>query len=136
MTTLIDSNVLIDIFGDDSVWYDWSSRQLRDAIVRGSVFINDIIYTESSIRYGSVAQFEDALTLVGIGIASMPRDALFLAGKTFQRYRRAGGPRTGVLPDFLIGAHAAVAGIPLLTRDARRYRNYFPTLELIAPDAP
>lgn len=133
MTTLIDSNILIDIFGRDPNWWQWSLAQIKAAIARGPVVINDVVYAESSIRYSSVPEFENALVGIGISMVGMPREALFVAGKTFAQYRRAGGPRSGVLPDFFIGAHATVAKLPLLTRDARRYRRYFPTLELIAP---
>ena len=133
MTTLIDSNILIDIFGDDSVWYDWSAARIKEAIERGPVYVNDVVYAESSIRYETIALFDVALTQAGVSLVAIPREALFVAGKIFQQYRRAGGQRPGVIPDFLIGAHAAVAGLPLLTRDARRYRRYFPTLDLIAP---
>jgi predicted nucleic acid-binding protein len=95
--------------------------------------INDLIYAETSARYRNMADFERALTNVGVVVAHVPRDALFLAGKAFVQYRAAGGGRTGVLPDFIIGAHAATLDIPILTRDVRRYRHYFPTVQLIAP---
>jgi predicted nucleic acid-binding protein len=97
--------------------------------------INDVVYAESSIRYRSIERFDAALARIGINVLPMPRTALFLAGKAFAQYRGAGGTRTGVLPDFFIGAHAMVGGLPLLTRDVRRYRHYFPAVVLIAPDA-
>lgn len=132
--TLVDSNVLIDIFADDPEWFDWSLARLEEATLNGPMLINDIVYAETSIRFQSIELLGVALERIGVAAVPIPRAALFLAEKTFMQYRRAGGVRTGVLPDFFIGAHAAVEGLPLLTRDARRYRSYFPTLMLIAPD--
>jgi predicted nucleic acid-binding protein len=132
--TLVDSNVLIDIFADDPKWFDWSLARLEEATLNGPLLINDVVYAETSIRFQRVELLSAALERVGVAIAPIPLPALFLAGKTFVQYRRAGGIRTGVLPDFFIGAHAAVEDLPLLTRDALRYRTYFPTLTLIAPD--
>lgn len=131
---LIDSNIVLDIVTNDEHWFEWSRAQLEDAALAGVLTINDIVYAEVSIGYDNVERVDELVLEMGLAIAPMPREALFLAGKVFQRYRAAGGARRGVLPDFFIGAHAAVAGLPLLTRDARRYRTYFPTLELIAPD--
>jgi predicted nucleic acid-binding protein len=133
--TLVDTNVLLDIFTPDSRWLDWSRARLRDASLRGSLLINDVIYAETSARYRDMGDFERALANVGVVVAPVPRDALFLAGKAFVKYRAAGGGRTGVLSDFFIGAHATVQNIPIVTRDVRRYRHYFPTLQLIAPEA-
>jgi predicted nucleic acid-binding protein len=132
--TLIDSNILIDLLIDDPKWSDWSLVHLEQASLRGPLVINDIVYAETSTRYPSIEDFESALTVANITIAPMPRMALFLAGKAFTQYRRAGGIRTGVLADFFIGAHAAVDAFPLLTRDARHYRSYFPTVVLITPE--
>lgn len=132
--TLIDSNILIDIFSDDPAWYDWSSARLEEASLVGPLVINDIVYAETSIRYHEIDRFEAALNRAGIVVLPIPRPALFAAGKAFAKYRGAGGPRTSVLPDFFIGAHAEVERLPLLTRDARRYRSYFPDVTLIAPD--
>jgi predicted nucleic acid-binding protein len=132
--TLIDSNVLIDLLIDDPKWSDWSLAHLEQAALRGPLLINDIVYAETSTRYPAIEDFESALDVGGVTVVSTPRMALFLAGKAFTKYRRAGGIRTGVLPDFFIGAHAAVEELPLLTRDARRYRHYFPTVMLIAPE--
>ena len=132
--TLIDSNVLIDIFGKDPDWWDWSLSQMDEAKLNGPLLINDVIYAEASIRYRTIERFDAALATAGVTVVTIPREALFLAGKTSIKYRDAGGPRPGVLPDFFIGAHAAVQRLPLLTRDVRRYRRYFPTVELIAPD--
>jgi predicted nucleic acid-binding protein len=131
--TLVDTNVLLDLVTNDAQWADWSIRQLDAAALQGPLVINDIVYAELSVRFTAIETLEDALDEVAISVAAMPRAALFLAGKVFQRYRAAGGTRTGVLPDFFIGAHAAVAGLPLLTRDARRYRSYFPSVDQVTP---
>ncbi|CAA7626844.1 type II toxin-antitoxin system VapC family toxin [Magnetospirillum sp. UT-4] len=132
--TLIDTNVLLDLVTDDPVWAEWSIRQLEAASVKGPLSINDVVYAELSVRFERIEALDDVLDEAGITLAQMPRAALFLAGKAFQRYRAAGGGRNGVLPDFFIGAHAAVVGLPLLTRDVQRYRTYFPSLSLIAPE--
>jgi predicted nucleic acid-binding protein len=132
--TLVDSNVLIDFFIDDPKWSDWSLERLQEAAVCGPLLINEVIYAETSTRYQTIDDFEVALLSAGVTTVSVPRMALFLAGKAFLQYRRAGGIRTGVLSDFFVGAHAAVERLPVLTRDTRRYRHYFPTVELIAPD--
>lgn len=131
--TLVDTNVLLDLATDDPRWAGWSIRQLEAASLRGALLINDIIYAELSVRFARIEAVEAFLRAAAIEMRPMPRPALFLAGKTFQAYRARGGSRQGVLPDFLIGAHAAVAGLPLLTRDIGRYRSYFPTVQLIAP---
>lgn len=132
---LVDTNVLLDLVTDDPVWSEWSLARLEEAALAGPIVINDIVYAETSIRYDRIEDIDAMLAQAMIDIAPTPRPALFLAGKAFQRYRAAGGRRTGVLPDFFIGAHAAVQGWPLLTRDAGRYRSYFPKLTLIAPPA-
>ena len=132
---LVDTNVLIDILADDAMWFDWSFDQLERALRSGPVFINDVIYAEASIRYRTIEQFEFAIAKAGVVLVAVPKEALFVAGKTFTQYRRAGGTRTGVLPDFFIGAHAEATRLPLITRDPRRYRTYFPKVQLIAPDA-
>ena len=131
--TLVEANVLLDIFTRDPKWLGWSLARLEDASLQGPVLINDVIYAETSARYRDLGDFERALMNVGVTIAPMPREALFLAGKAFVQYRAAGGGRTGVLSDFFIGAHAATLAIPLLTRDVRRYPSYFPKVALIAP---
>jgi predicted nucleic acid-binding protein len=131
--TLVDTNVLLDLVTDDAAWADWSQRQLEAAAIRGPVLINDVVYAELSVGFLRVEELEDALATALIETAPIPREALFLAGKMFLRYRGSGGSRTGVLPDFFIGAHAAVAQLALLTRDVGRYRTYFPTVQLIAP---
>ena len=130
---LVDTNVLLDLVTDDPDWLEWSLARLEEAALAGPVLINDVVYAEISIRYERIEHLDTMLADAMIEIAPTPRPALFLAGKALQHYRAAGGVRTGVLPDFFIGAHAAVEGWPLLTRDARRYRTYFPKLTLIAP---
>jgi predicted nucleic acid-binding protein len=131
---LLDSNVLLDVFTKTPIWWEWSLMQLEEAALRGPLLINDVIFAETSVRFDSLDIFDEALAPMGVTIAPMPRKALFLAGKAFARYRAAGGTRTGVFPDFFIGAHAEIEGLPLLTRDADRYRHYFPTVTLIAPE--
>ena len=131
--TLVDTNVLLDPFTNDAKWLGWSVMQLEEASIKGPLLINDVIYAETSSRYSRIEDFETALVDAGVTVVPTPRAALFLAGKAFVQYRGAGGLRTGVLADFFIGAHAAVERLPLLTRDARRYRSYFPTAVLIAP---
>ena len=131
--TLVDTNVLLDLVTNDAEWADWSQRQLEAAAVRGPLQINDVVYAELSVGFQRIEELDAVLVAAQIEMAPIPREALFLAGKVFQRYRGGGGSRTGVLPDFFIGAHAAVASLPLLTRDVRRYRTYFPTLTLVAP---
>lgn len=131
--TLVDTNVLLDLVTNDAMWADWSIQQLEAAALRGPVAINDTIYAELSVRFDRIESLDGMLDEAGIILLDIPRPALFLAGKVFQRYRAAGGTRSGVLPDFFIGAHATISRLPLLTRDVGRYRTYFPTVELIAP---
>jgi predicted nucleic acid-binding protein len=131
--TLVDTNVLLDIATNDPKWAPWSLHQLDAAAIRGPVLINAVVYAEFSIGYARIEQIDGVLDDVGIELAEIPRPALFLAGKVFQRYRAQRGSRTGVLPDFFIGAHAALSQLPLLTRDPRRYRAYFSGITLIAP---
>lgn len=133
--TLVDSNVLLDVFSRTQDWWQWSLRQLEYAALQGPLLINDVIYAETSIRFQSIEEFDKALAEAGVTMSPVPKTALFLAGKVFTQYRSAGGVRSGVLPDFFIGAHAQVEQLPLLTRDIRRYRSYFPTVNLIAPQA-
>lgn len=130
---LVDTNVLLDIVTDNTEWFDWSQSQLDAASLSGRLAINGVIYAELSTRYGRIEDLEAMLDSAGVTLVDIPREALFLAGKAFLSYRKAGGTRTGVLPDFFIGAHAIARQCPLLTRDPRRYRQYFPTAELIAP---
>ncbi len=131
--TLIDSNVLLDLMTDDKRWADWSQAQLEQASSAGPLFINNVIYAEISTRRSTVEALDAMLRELDIDLVAIPRTALFLAGKAYLRYRANGGIRTGVSSDFFIGAHAAVERLPLLTRDARRYRSHFPTVELITP---
>ncbi len=131
--TLVDTNVLLDLVTGDPNWADWSIAQLEAASLAGPLLINDVVYAELSVRYDSMEDLEIFLNQTGIEMAPIPRAALFLAGKVFAQYRRSDGKRTGVLPDFFIGSHAAVSGLPLLTRDIGRYRTYFPSLVLITP---
>ena len=131
--TLVDTNVLLDLVTDDPDWYEWSLARLEEAALAGPLLINDVVYAEISIRYERIEDLDAMLTQAVIAIVPISREALFLAGKVFRRYRAVGGTRTGVLPDFFIGAHAAGEGWPLLTRDVARYRSYFPKIKLIAP---
>jgi predicted nucleic acid-binding protein len=133
--TLVDTNVLLDLVTDDPNWAPWSIAKLEAASINGPLLINDIVYSELAVRYGRIEDLEAFLHEAGLEMMPMPRAALFLASKVFTQYRKAGGSRTGVLPDFFIGAHAAVEQRDLLTRDANRHRTYFPTLNLIAPDS-
>jgi predicted nucleic acid-binding protein len=130
---LVDSNVLLDLVTDDPIWADWSERQLRLAAAQDELAINEMVFAEVSVRYSEMQQVAELLRRIRARFVRTPSEALFLAGKTFQRYRMAGGARTGVLPDFFIGAHAQLANSLLLTRDTARYRTYFPAVMLIAP---
>jgi predicted nucleic acid-binding protein len=130
---LVDANVLIDVATDDPVWADWSQGRLDLAADEDQIAINEVVYAELSVRYSRMAEIDAMLREFQIELAPTPREALFLAGKAYQSYRAAGGTRTGVLPDFFIGAHALVAKAPLITRDVPRYRTYFPGIQLIGP---
>lgn len=132
--TLIDSNVLIDVLVGNPAWSDWSDRALVDALEDGVVFVNQVVYSEISIGFPSIEECEWALDAQGIERIPLPWPAAFLAGRAFLDHRRRGGPKRSPLPDFFIGAHAAVEGRRLLTRDASRYRTYFPSIELITPE--
>lgn len=132
-STLVDSNVLIDLFDERSEWRDWADAMLTRAASRGRLVINPIIYAEVSVGFATVEEVEDLLPPAYVQREALPWEAAFLAGRAFVLYRRRGGPRSTPLPDFYIGAHAAVAGHSLLTRDPARYRFYFPKLRVIAP---
>jgi predicted nucleic acid-binding protein len=134
-TVLVDSNVLLDVLTEDADWYAWSSAALAAAADEGSLAINPLIYAEVSIGFERVEELDGALPPQMFLRLPLPWEAAFLAGKCFLSYRRAGGIRRSPLPDFYIGAHAAVGRMPLLTRDPARYRTYLPTLDLIAPEA-
>jgi hypothetical protein len=130
---LVDTNVLVDLLENDPDWADWSVAQLRAQAQIHRLVINPVIYAELSLTFSTVEALDDALAGLQIPVIDIPRPALFLAGKAFVSYRRRGGTKTNVLADFFIGAHAAVAGLPVLTRDVRRVAGYFPTVALIAP---
>ncbi|MGH6674987.1 MAG: type II toxin-antitoxin system VapC family toxin [Xanthobacteraceae bacterium] len=131
---LIDTNVLLDVVTNDPTWADWSQQQLDFAVLRDRLAVNPVVYAEFSSRFRRIEDLDTMLASVEIVVAEMPRPALFLAGQVFKTYRSRGGPRTSILPDFFIGAQAVVFGAKLITRDARRYRAYFPAIELVAPD--
>lgn len=131
---LIDTNVLVDVLEDDPTWADWSVRQLRAQSQVHELLINPVIYAELSLAFESVEALDVAIDGMRLELRDLPRPALFLAGKAFVKYRRAGGGKSNVLADFFIGAHAAVLGCGILTRDVRRYRGYFPSVTLIAPE--
>jgi predicted nucleic acid-binding protein len=132
--TLVDTNVLVDILSNDPIWLRWSADELDRRREAGSLYINGITYAELAVRIEAEADLQAALTDLGIRLERTPISALFMAGQAFRRYRLAGGPRIAILPDFFIGAHAQVAQWPILTRDVRRYRTYFPDVDLITPD--
>lgn len=133
---LVDTNVILALVANDPVWADWSQQQLEAAGLQATLCINPVIYAELSIAFDKIEGLETVLKESEFRLEPIPREALFLAGKVFAKYRKQKGARTGVLPDFFIGAHAAVAELPLLTRDTRRYASYFPTLKLISPPRP
>ncbi|MHB8458464.1 MAG: type II toxin-antitoxin system VapC family toxin [Candidatus Limnocylindrales bacterium] len=130
---LVDSNVLLDVATADPVWGAWSSVTLERMADEALLVINPLVYAEVSVGFRTIEDLDTALPVDLYRREDLPYSAAFLAGKCFVRYRRGGGSRRSPLPDFYVGAHAAVAGYRLLTRDATRYRTYFPTLELIAP---
>ena len=132
--TLVDSNVLLDVITEDETWLEWSSRALARAADDGPLFINPVIYAEVSVRFSRIEDVEEALPPSDYGRLTLPWESAFLAGKAFLDSRRSSGTRASALPDFFIGAHAAVAGLRLLTRDAARYRTYFPAVQLTSPD--
>lgn len=131
---LVDTNVLLDVLLNDPQWADWSQQQLEAASLTDSLAINAVIYSELSMAFARIEELEAVLSESSVGVEVIPREALFLAGKAFLTYRKSRkGTKQGVLPDFYIGAHAAVGRMPILTRDVSRYRGYFPTVKLIAP---
>jgi predicted nucleic acid-binding protein len=132
--TLLDSNVLIDVLDQDPRWEAWSHAAMVEALEDGALFINPIAYAEVSVGFRTPDDCDWALSQRWVERIPMPWPASFLAGKAFLNYRRRGGPKGSPLPDFFIGAHAAVEGLRLLTRDPSRYRTYFPTVELITPE--
>ena len=130
---LVDTNVLVDVLGNDQDWADWSIGQLRAQSKVHRLAINPIIYSELSLTFSTVEALDKTIEELDLVLIELPRPALFLAGKAFVRYRRQGGKKRNVLGDFFIGAHAAVSGHPVLTRDTRRYATYFQGVTLIAP---
>lgn len=130
---LVDSNVLLDLVLNDPNWADWSEQILGRYAMQGSLFINATIYTEVSIGFKRIEELEAALQAGGFKMLEMPKEALFLAGKVFLDYRRNSGTKRSLLPDFYIGAQAAVMQLDLVTRDVNRYRTYFPTVTLVSP---
>ena len=133
MPILVDSNVILDIFTKDSKWFEWSSETLADLAERELLYINPIIYSEISISFERIEELEQALPNDYIHRDNLPYEAAFLAGKCVLKYRKSGGIKHAPLPDFYIGAHAAVRGWNILTRDNGRYQTYFPTLRVISP---
>jgi predicted nucleic acid-binding protein len=129
---LVDSSVLLDVIGADNEWFNWSAWMLEEAGAHGRLIINPIVYAEISVRVDVMEELDEELEEFVVR-RPIPWEAAFLAGKCFERYRRAGGTRTAPLPDFFIGAHAAIEDLTLLTRDVRRFRAYFPKLRILAP---
>ncbi|MGH8127012.1 MAG: type II toxin-antitoxin system VapC family toxin [Gammaproteobacteria bacterium] len=130
---LVDTNVLVDVLEDDPDWAEWSMNQLQTQSRAHELAINPVICAELSLTFNSVEALDNTLQKIELDVLDIPRPALFLAGKAFVKYRRRGGAKGNVLSDFFIGAHAAVLGCRILTRDVTRYRNYFPSVELVAP---
>jgi predicted nucleic acid-binding protein len=130
---LLDANVILDVWNLDPAWHQWSSSQLKKQSVLHELAISPVVYAEISTSFGTPAALDEKLDDLEILVIGIPRHAAFLAGKAFAQYRRKGGTKTNVLADFFIGAHAAVLGCSLLTRDTRRFAAYFPTVQLIHP---
>ena len=130
---LVDTNVLVDVLQDDPQWAEWSISQLRAQASVHQLVINPVIFAEMSLSFSTLEALDDVVVTMGLELREIPRPALFLAAKAYAQYRKRGGAKQQVLPDFFIGAHAAVEGWPLLTRDATRFRTYFPGLEVLAP---
>ncbi len=130
---LVDSCVLLDIFTDDPDWADWSEKMLIMYSQTNTLYINSIIYTEVSIGFNNIEEVELAVKEAGVKVLEIPREALFLAGKTFLKYKRNKGTKSSTLPDFFIGAHAIVSSFNVLTRDIAKYKTYYPNLKLITP---
>ena len=131
---LVDSNVILDILLDDPNWADWSEAALADASQTSTLCINNIVYAEVSMAFKKIEELESALHHGGFQLLEIPKESLFLAGKAYLRYRRSKGTKRSLLPDFYIGAQAAVLGMDLITRDEGRYRTYFPTVRLMCPE--
>ncbi len=133
MLTLVDSCVLLDVITEDPRWFTWSADQLSAAANRGRIAINPVIYAEVSIRFETIEALDEVLSPDTFAFRPFSREIAFLAGKCFLQYRSRGGAKTTPLPDFFIGAHAAIERLPLVTRDTGRFETYFPTVELVAP---
>lgn len=131
---LVDSNIILDVFLDDPVWADWSEAVLSEYATHTPLCINQIIYSEISIGFKKIEELEVAISSSGLTMLEIPKEALFLAGKAFLGYRKNHGEKRSSLPDFYIGAHAAVSGLELITRDKNRYQTYFPTVRIISPE--
>jgi len=131
---LVDSNVILDIFEEDPCWVQWSESILNHYSLTHTIYINPVIYSEVSIGFARIEDMEAAIIGCGFQMIQIPKEALFLAGKVFMEYKKRKGTRISPLPDFFIGAHAAVEGLKLITRDVSRFRSYFPTVQLIFPD--
>lgn len=134
MPTLVDTNVLIDLFDTGSPWEDWSTRAIERMRSEGPIVINQIVYAEMAAGFALETDVESALSPSRFVREDLPWEAAFAAGHAFVAYRRGGGPKRSPLPDFYIGAHAAIRGYQLLTRDMGRYRAYFPLLRIVSPD--
>jgi predicted nucleic acid-binding protein len=134
MAAFLDSNVLIDLLAEPSPWQGWSTERVLEWAERGPLIINDIVYAEVSVGFEDQGDLDATIDELGLDRLAPDREALFAAGKAFRRYRQGGGARDAVLPDFMIGAHAERLGIPLITRDERRFRTYFPGLILVSPE--
>ncbi|WP_349369341.1 type II toxin-antitoxin system VapC family toxin [Salinarimonas sp.] len=132
---LVDSNVVLDLVTNDPVWGDWSNARIDEALSAGPLYVTDVVYAELAVRYERVDELDDMLAGVGVQLARTPRAALHVAAQAFGRFLASGGRRTSVIPDFFIGAHAAVENWPLLTRDPKPFRRYFPDVRLITPPA-
>ena len=133
MATLVDSNVILDVVTEDADWVDWSASMLERAAESGHLVINPLVYAEVSAAFDTIEALDDALPAEYYTREALPWEAAFLAARAFVKYRQKGGTKSAPLPDFYIGAHAAIRRHALLTRDARRYRTYFPTVKIIAP---
>lgn len=131
---LVDTNVLVDVLENDPDWSDWSIAQLQAQSKVHRLVINPIIYSELSLTFSTIEALDKVLDGMELRMMEIPEPALFLAGKAFVHYRRSGGVKNNVLGDFFIGAHAAVSGLPILTRDTQRYQHYFPSVSLVTPD--
>ena len=131
---LVDTNVLVDVLENDPDWADWSIAQLQAQSKVHRLVINPIIYSELSLTFSQVEVLDAVIESMELRMLEIPKPALFLAGKAFVQYRRNGGTKSNVLGDFFVGAHAAVTGLPVLTRDTRRFKSYFPRVKLVAPE--